>query len=250
MRSRGRLWTWFGGLLCCGVASAQIPDEFTNLQVLPKDITKADLVRSMREVATELGVRCHHCHVGPDNLEGMDFAVDTKPTKRAAREMMKMVQALNSGPLQALPPREEPRLKVSCVHCHRGAERPPETMNRELTRVAQLEGAEKAVLRYRELRAKHYGDGQYDFGPQSIGIAASRLLEAGKPDEALAMARLNAEFHPEVALVHVLVGRILIAKDERAAAIQSFEKALALDPQNEAARRAIAAAKQPAPAKR
>src|SRR5262245_30047935 len=246
MRSHGSLAVVLGGVLCCGAASAQIPDKFTNLQVFPKDITKAELVRSMREVATELGVRCHHCHVGPDNLEGMDFAVDTKPTKRAAREMMKMVQSLNSGPLAALPPRDEPRLKMSCVHCHRGAERPPETMNRELTRIAQAEGAAKAVDRYRELRAKHYGDGQYDFGPQSIGIAASRLLEAGKPAEGLVIARLNVEMHPTVANVHGQLGRFLLANGDRAGAVQAFEKALALEPDNDTARRGLAAARQPA----
>jgi tetratricopeptide (TPR) repeat protein len=239
-----------GGGLCCSAAQAQIPDKFTNLQVLPKDISKGDLVRSMRELATELGVRCHHCHVGPENLEGMDFAVDTKPTKRAAREMLKMVNALNSGPLASLPPREEPRLKVRCATCHRGAERPPETMNLELTRVAQAAGAAKAAERYRELRAKHYGDGQYDFGPQAIGIAATRLAEAGKPEEGLVLARLNVEFHPEISLVHALLGRILTATGDRAAAIQAYEKALALDPQNEGARRALAAARQPAPEKR
>src|SRR5688500_13932467 len=46
----------------------QIPTEFKNLQVLPKDISRADLVQTMRQVATDLGVRCTHCHVGPDNL--------------------------------------------------------------------------------------------------------------------------------------------------------------------------------------
>ncbi len=250
MRSKGSLLALLGCMLYCGAASAQIPDKFTNLQVFPKDISKNDLVRSMRELATELGVRCNHCHVGPDNLEGMDFAIDTRPTKRAAREMMKMVQALNSGPLAALPARDEPRLKLSCVHCHRGAERPPETMNRELARVAQAEGAAKAVLRYRELRAKHYGDGQYDFGPQSIGIAASRLLEAGRPAEALVLARLNVEFHGEIANVHAQLGRFLMATGDRAAAVQAYEKALALEPENESARRGLAAAKQPAPEKR
>src|SRR5262245_37470007 len=99
MRTRRSALPLLVGIALGGDAAAQIPDKFTNLQVIAKDISKNDLVRSMRELATELGVRCHHCHVGPENLEGMDFAVDTKPTKRAAREMLKMVNALNSGPI-------------------------------------------------------------------------------------------------------------------------------------------------------
>lgn len=71
-------------------AAAQIPDAFENLQLLPKDINKGQLVGTMRGWATALGVRCTHCHVGPDNLVGMDFASDDKPTKRTARKMLEM----------------------------------------------------------------------------------------------------------------------------------------------------------------
>jgi hypothetical protein len=58
-----------GPLLGASVAIAQIPDKFTNLQVLPKDVAKRELVAAMRGIASDLGVRCAHCHVGPDNLE-------------------------------------------------------------------------------------------------------------------------------------------------------------------------------------
>lgn len=40
------------------------PPDPTNLQVLPKDIPKAQLVQTMRGFAMGLGVRCEHCHVG------------------------------------------------------------------------------------------------------------------------------------------------------------------------------------------
>src|SRR5262245_60488717 len=95
-------------LLVASSASAQIPDKFTNLQVLPKDISKAELVMTMRSLAGDLGFRCHNCHVGPDDLTGMDFAIDEKPTKKVAREMLKMVQTINAT-VKSLPPRDEPR---------------------------------------------------------------------------------------------------------------------------------------------
>ena len=50
----------FGG----GAVSAQIPDEFTNLKLLPKDISKRELIGIMREFASGLGKRCNYCHPG------------------------------------------------------------------------------------------------------------------------------------------------------------------------------------------
>lgn len=41
----------------------KVPDKFTNLKVLPKDIGKDDLVTTMRMFARSLGLRCNPCHV-------------------------------------------------------------------------------------------------------------------------------------------------------------------------------------------
>lgn len=82
---------------------SQIPDEVTNLQLLDPQIDKEELVSIMRSFALDLGVRCNHCHVGPENLQGMDFASDELATKRTARETIKMVRAIERGHLAALP---------------------------------------------------------------------------------------------------------------------------------------------------
>ncbi len=65
-----------------------IPDTFTNLQVLPKDIKKPDLLPVMKSFSITMDVRCSHCHAVPDDLSGGDFASDEKPTKVAARKML------------------------------------------------------------------------------------------------------------------------------------------------------------------
>ena len=60
------LWTCiaFAALLLIGTpATAQFPDKFRNLKVLPKDISKHELESTMRGFAFALGVRCDHCHV-------------------------------------------------------------------------------------------------------------------------------------------------------------------------------------------
>ena len=47
-------------LLGTAPGAAQIPDEFTNLKLLPKDIEKRQLIGTMRDWAGGLGVRCNH----------------------------------------------------------------------------------------------------------------------------------------------------------------------------------------------
>lgn len=107
---------------------AQIPQP-KNLQVLPKDISREELIATMKSFAQGLGVRCEHCHVGEGNdLSKFDFAADTKPTKATARRMIQMVRQLNdlvSGlkvepgtPATKVPP------QITCFTCHRGEKKP------------------------------------------------------------------------------------------------------------------------------
>ena len=111
-------------LAAAAPAAAQIPEKFTNLQVLPRDIPRDQLVRVMRGFTTSLGVRCNHCHVGPGpaTLEGFDFASDDKETKRVARVMMKMTQEINTRLLPQTG--RSPLTEVRCMTCHRGVAKP------------------------------------------------------------------------------------------------------------------------------
>jgi hypothetical protein len=227
-------------------AHGQVPDTFTNLQVLPKDTAKADLVRTMRGWATDLNVRCNHCHVGPDNLQGMDFAVDTKPTKRAAREMLRMLQAVNLA-VKGLPPRDEPRDGVTCYSCHRRQAVPPRPMPDELMRAAQTGGGAAAVARYRELRQAHPTDGAYDVGPGALLLTTNRLLEAGRLDDGIAIAREGTSQFPDAANLHAVLGDALLRKGDRAAAAESYRKALTLEPGHFMATRGLKEAQGPGP---
>ena len=117
-------------VLLCVVAftaarpAAQIPERFTNLQILPKDMARPALVSVMRSFAMHLGVRCEHCHVGEgSDLSTFDFAADTKPTKLTARKMMRLLETINGEGLKDIgDPARQP--KVTCYTCHRGAKQP------------------------------------------------------------------------------------------------------------------------------
>lgn len=75
-----------------------IPDTFTNLQVLPKDIAKADLVQIMKGFCITFEKRCSYCHVATDDLSEADFASDEKETKKKARELLHFILEAQKKP--------------------------------------------------------------------------------------------------------------------------------------------------------
>lgn len=213
-----------------GAARAQIPDTFTNLEILPKDISKAELVSVMRGFSGALGVRCNHCHVGENvsTLEGFDFASDDKEPKRIARVMMSMVREINREEIPKA--KIQNATQVRCVTCHRGVQK-PRTLDEALRATVEKEGVPATVKQYHELRERYHGSGAYDFRPGPVNMVAEWLaFERKDYDGAIAILDLNLEFYPKVAYTHQLLGRIQEAKGDRAAAIASWKKALELDP--------------------
>jgi len=219
-------------------AEAQIPDKFTNLQVLPKDMARPELVALMRSYAGALGVRCEQCHVGAEapDFKGTDFAADAKEPKRTARLMMKMVRFINE---ESLPrPARSPAVRVECVTCHRG-QRIPRTLDGEITQALEEKGATAAVARYRELRAASFGRGGYDFGQGTLNQVGERLLKAGRAADALAVLSLNLEFFPDAPWLHYLAGEAHRALGQVDQARAAYERSAALDPQNPMPRRRL-----------
>jgi hypothetical protein len=101
------------------------PPDPTNLKVLSKTISKADLVATMKGFSLGLGVRCEFCHVGEGNdLTQFDFASDEKRPKQNARVMLTMVAEINEK-LAGIPePRPAGTPAVTCYTCHRGEKKP------------------------------------------------------------------------------------------------------------------------------
>ncbi len=105
----------------CGVAWAQAPvldrnappgtpaNPFQNLQVL-KGMDRPQLLGEMQKMALALGVACTFCHVDHDGPS------DDKQHKLIAREMIRMVTAINQqAALQNV------SRTVECWTCHRGS---------------------------------------------------------------------------------------------------------------------------------
>jgi photosynthetic reaction center cytochrome c subunit len=109
------------------------PPDPTNLQALPKDITKPELVQTMRGFTRALGVRCPFCHAGEEGkpLDTFNFASDEKPEKVTARKMIRMVMDINGQYLKGVVTHDEHGddaadgdAKVTCYTCHRGEQHP------------------------------------------------------------------------------------------------------------------------------
>lgn len=104
------------------VTCASVPPQpskpkltWKNLRVLPRHITRDDLIATMRSWSRSLGVSCDHCHVqlAPNRT---DFVTDDKPEKNAARAMFVMTHRVNVEAARVA----ENNGQVSCYTCHRG----------------------------------------------------------------------------------------------------------------------------------
>jgi len=231
----------FGGTLVAP-AHAQIPDQFTNLRLLAMDIDKGQLVGTMRDWASGLGVRCTHCHVGPDNLQGMDFATDDKATKQTARKMLLMVRSLNRELLDDLPTvdKGERAQVVKCFTCHRGQTKPPRNVRAILSESHSKGGSEAAIAKYRSLREQHYAQGHYDLSARALNSLAQELAAQGERDAAEEILAANLELHPDSGDVHAAIGLVRLQKGELERATASFRRALQADPENSMARWGLA----------
>ena len=212
------------------------PDSLVNLRVIPKSTPVMQVVGMMRNITGDLGVRCQFCHVGEEGqpLARFDFASDQKRTKAVARQMMLMVREINSR-LDTLPDRPAPLLQVTCGTCHRGTSRPI-PLAALMVEAAQGSGADSAIAAYRTLRRRYYGRDAFDFGEPSLNIAAFRLGQAKRYDEAFALLRLNEEFFPGSSGMYVFHGNINLMRGDTAAAEAAFREAIRRDSSNNEAR--------------
>ena len=97
--------------------------EFHNLQVLPPNIPREELIATMRGFKRALGVECGHCHVQTTTTPepDFDFPSDAKPEKQAARVMLRMTRTINRDYVSKIP---EMYTTVTCWTCHRGQRQP------------------------------------------------------------------------------------------------------------------------------
>ena len=94
------------------------PPPPQNLQILPKDIPRDQLLTTMRGFNAALGVQCNQCHVQEGRGGRNDMASDEKNDKKIARVMMTMTKNVNDTLAMGITKANV--TKVECGTCHRG----------------------------------------------------------------------------------------------------------------------------------
>jgi hypothetical protein len=176
----------------------------------------------MQAIADALGVECEFCHAPKALTTAGRLRLDV------AREMIAMTSELNSRVARAT---GTDGTSVSCITCHRGVTIPRQLRD-ILLETAVRRGPDASIAQYRELRERYYGRQAYDFGETTLLFVAERLVDS-RPAAAIALADLNLEFHPRSWRSHMTKGIALSRRLETTPeALESFRKALAIDPGN------------------
>jgi hypothetical protein len=211
---------------------AQNSEKFTNLKVLPKDISKADLSEVMHGFASALGVRCDFCHArkDPSPQSSFDWASDSKPEKETARVMMRMTGLINTEQIPKITTKDPDRVEVKCATCHHGLER-PRLIEDVLDKVFTDGGMDSLKAKYAELRKKNYGSAAYDFSEQMLPGLAERFAGHGKPEVALQVAQFNVQLFPDSGEAHLALGQALATNGQKDAATAELKKAVELKPE-------------------
>ena len=236
-------------LSLCGLATAaaaQPPQGMDqppkNLKVLPMDMPVRALRDTMASFTRALGVRCTYCHVGTEGepLTTYDFATDEKPEKLKAREMLRMVAAINGEHLPKVPQRKS--IAVSCMTCHRGLAE-PRPLQQVLLSAYERGGIDSTEARYRALRTQYLGRAAYDFGEATLADVAATLRARDRLPDAVRLHLLNTQMLPTSAFAFRQAAGAQLAAGDTAGARASLEKALGLDATDPQARRMLDALK-------
>jgi tetratricopeptide (TPR) repeat protein len=184
----------------------------------------ANIMPLMQEIVQALGVQCEYCHSAPRG-SGLQ-----EPKKDIARQMIAMTRDLNTRVPSATGKPAAESVQVKCVTCHRGVPIPRQ-LSEIVLQTLRDKGVTAAAEQYRDLHQRFFGRAAYDFGEDTL-IGVAQPLAAGKPDDAIALLKLNLEFYPQSGKTYASIAYAYTRKYDDPAAITYYEKAVELDPNN------------------
>lgn len=214
-----------------GAGRMDQPPAASNLQILPKDMPRNQLIQTMQAFAQALGVQCNYCHVMEGRGGRNDMASDEKPAKKAARGMLLLAREINEKLPSAVGKAADTTTRVGCTTCHRGVAIPKQ-LNQILSETTSDKGLDAGVAQYRDLRTRYYGAMAYDFTENGLIAVAQAANNADKADHALAWLALNLEFFPKSSRTYVVMAQAHQRQNDKASAIKDLETAVELDPNN------------------
>jgi hypothetical protein len=210
----------------------------SNLQVLPKDTPREQVLQTMQGFTQALGVQCNYCHVQEGRGGRNDMASDEKPTKKTARGMLLLAREINDKLPAVVSKPADNTWRVGCMTCHRGVP-VPMGLTQLLSRSVTQKGLDGAIAEYRELRTKYTGTMAYDLSDNGLIAMAQAAIQADRADNALAWLSLNLEFYPKSSRTYQTMAQAHQRKNDQDAAIKDLEKAVELDPNNNQAKQRL-----------
>ena len=186
------------------VLMAQDTPRYENLQVLPADISRAELIDIMLDNLSGLGLPrrasegCLFCHSGSMDVPSRewDWASDDNPMKEKARAMMAMVQEINGTYLASI--ERTTSTDVGCYTCH-AARTNPMSLEEVLLREYDEGGVEAVASTYRTLRTRYYAADAYDFRSATLAGLAQSVAGRGAVEDAALIHQLNIDFSADPA---------------------------------------------------
>jgi tetratricopeptide (TPR) repeat protein len=108
----------------------------------------------------------------------------------------------------------------------------PRPLADELELAWRAGGIDSSLAAYTALRERYYGRAAYDFGEVALVDAANAVDGAGAPADALRLLQRNTQENPGSAFAWRSLAEAQVDAGDKAGAIASFERALALQPQD------------------
>jgi tetratricopeptide (TPR) repeat protein len=213
----------------------QPPAPLTNLQLYPKDIARPELIATMQGFVQQLGVLqqggCAFCHTGQGPQA--DYASDGNPKKNVARKMILMSREISAKLPEVTGKAAADVARLRCATCHRGLPVPKVPVD-ALTETTTKSDVTAAIQQYRELRKQ-----AIDFNEASLVAYANTLVNADKPDDALALLQANLELDPNHVPTYVIMSQAYAKKNDKDNQVKNLEKAVQLDPSNQQLKRQL-----------
>ena|SRR5215469_12207923 len=103
--------------------------------------------------------------------------------------------------------------------------------------IAMARGADAAIQKYRDLKASSSPD--YRLGEDTLDDAGHALLKNDKTQDAIAILKANVQEYPKSASVYDSLGEAYSHSGQKNLAIETYQKALKLDPHDQNAAEAL-----------
>jgi|SRR5215213_10524394 len=111
------------------------------------------------------------------------------------------------------------------------------SLSEMLSQTLKEKNIEAMIAQYRELKAKGLGD--IYTSESELNAMGYRLLGANQVREAIEVFKLNVEAYPNSANVYDSLAEGYLAQGDKQLAIETYKRALEIDPQLESARKAL-----------